>query len=163
MNYNHMPHPHHRRRTLLMLVLTVAIVLVIVYLKQSASREKTLRTANGLPATAATRPVAVPDTTVAPDILPAAPDTAAPSVLPDTLLGKDRRDPYEAGYEDGYGSGSDDGAARQPRASYDETSSFRSAREKQKYAEGYAEGYAKGYEDGEQKRQFNIHGVQKQP
>ena len=107
--------------------------------------------------------MAVPDTTVAPDILPAAPDTAAPSVLPDTLLGKDRRDPYEAGYEDGYGSGSDDGAARQPRASYDETSSFRSAREKQKYAEGYAEGYAKGYEDGEQKRQFNIHGVQKQP
>ena len=46
--------------------------------------------------------VAVPDTTVSPDVMPITPDTVVTYVLADTLLGKDKRDPYEAGYEDGY-------------------------------------------------------------
>ena len=161
MNYNHTPKSNHGRRAILLLILTAGIVLAIVYLKQTTSREKQLHLA--VPADSLARPVAVPDTTVAPGLLPAQTDTVSPSVLADTVLGKDKRDPYEAGYEDGYGAGSDDGAARDPKASYDETNNFHSTREKQKYAQGYAEGYEKGYDDGEQKRQFNIRELPGQP
>lgn len=55
--------------------------------------------------------VAVPDTTIDPGTLPQVSDTVQPSQLPDTILGKDKRDPYEAGYDDGYAAGCDDGAA----------------------------------------------------
>ena len=69
---------------------------------------------------------------------------------------KDKRNPYEAGYDDGYAAGCDDGAAGTDHASYDETNNFALPAEKQNYVKGYREGYAKGYDDGRQGKQFNI-------
>ena len=75
--------------------------------------------------------------------------------LPDTI-GKDKRPPYEAGYEDGYFSGMDDGFQNAERASYDDSNSFPSPAERTAYTHGYSEGYAKGFEDGRSGKQFNI-------
>lgn len=100
--------------------------------------------------------VAVPDTTVAPDVLSVSPDTVVTSVLPDTILGKDPRDPFEAGYEDGYLNGCDDGAMGQEKATYDDSSTFHAPDDRADYARGYREGYTKGYDDGLAGNQFNI-------
>ena len=126
----------------------------MVYMKKSSTGQKLLSTP--LQADTASRRIAIPDTTVAPDLLPPTADSLDFSVLPDTLLGKDKRNPYEAGYEDGYGAGCDDGAVGTHRASYDETSNFHTQVEKQNYTKGYREGYAKGYDDGSNGKQFNI-------
>jgi len=100
--------------------------------------------------------VAVPDTTLSPDVLPAEPESVTVA-LPDTL-GRDKRPVAEAGYEDGYLSGMDDGAAETEGATYDETSSFPTRHERAVYAENYRKGYAEGYEDGRHGRQFHISG-----
>lgn len=153
MNYNNNPQSQNRRRMVVILIACLLIVAGIVYMKHSSGEQKTLG-APGADGTAS--PIAVPDTTADPAALPQTADSAVVSQLPDTLLGKDKRDPYEAGYEDGYASGCDDGAAGTDRATYDETNNFRTAAEQHDYVRGYREGYAKGYEDGRQGKQFNI-------
>ena len=62
----------------------------------------------------------------------------------------------EAGYEDGYAAGCDDGANDTPRATYDETNNFVGRKERQDYVRGYREGYAVGLEDGVSEQQFGI-------
>lgn len=153
MNYNNNPESQNRRRMVIILIACLLIVVGIVYMKQSTAEQKPLGSPD---AGGDGSPVAVPDTTADPAALPPTADTTVVSQLPDTLLGKDKRDPYEAGYEDGYASGCDDGAAGAERASYDETNSFRSEADRRNYVDGYREGYTKGYEDGRQGRQFNI-------
>lgn len=101
-------------------------------------------------------PIAHPDTLGDPTAMPVVADTAASTTLADTLVGKDSRPANEAGFEDGYLDGMDDGALGQERASYDESSAFPTETERQRYKETYAEGYAKGFEDGVHHRQFNI-------
>ncbi len=98
--------------------------------------------------------VAVPDTSIEVGTLPSSSDTF--DVATPDSIGKDRRPPFEAGDEDGYLAGMDDGAAHTPRASYDESNSFKTIDERAAYARGYREGYAKGFEDGSKGRQFNI-------
>ena len=98
--------------------------------------------------------VAVPDTSIEVGTLPSSPDTFGVAT-PDSI-GKDRRPPFEAGDEDGYLAGMDDGAAHTPRASFDESNSFKTIDERAAYVRGYREGYAKGFEDGSKGRQFNI-------
>lgn len=98
--------------------------------------------------------VAVPDTSIEVGTLPSSPDTF--DVATPDSIGKDRRPPFEAGDEDGYLAGMDDGAAHTPRASYDESNSFKTINERAAYVRGYREGYAKGFEDGSKGRQFNI-------
>lgn len=98
--------------------------------------------------------MAVPDTTFSADILPAEPETILVA-MPDTI-GKDKRPADEAGYEDGYLSGMDDGATGNENATYDETNSFPTQRERDIYVENYRKGYADGLEDGKNGRQFNI-------
>ena len=98
--------------------------------------------------------VAVPDTSIEVGTLPSSPDTF--DVATPASIGKDRRPPFEAGEEDGYLGGMDDGAAHTPRASYDESNSFKTIDERAAYVRGYREGYAKGFEDGSKGRQFNI-------
>lgn len=98
--------------------------------------------------------VAVPDTSIEVGTLPSSSDTF--DVATPDSIGKDRRPPFEAGDEDGYLAGMDDGAAHTPRASYDESNSFKTIEERAAYARGYREGYAKGFEDGSKGRQFNI-------
>ena len=98
--------------------------------------------------------VVVPDTSIDAGTLSSSPDSfdAAP---PDSI-GKDRRPPFEAGDEDGYLAGMDDGAAHTPQASYDESNSFKTIDERAAYVRGYREGYAKGFVDGSKGRKFNI-------
>ncbi len=98
--------------------------------------------------------VVVPDTTIDAGTLPSSSDSFA--VAPTDSIGKDRRPPYEAGDEDGYLAGMDDGATHTPRASYDESNGFKTIDERTAYVRGYREGYAKGFEDGSKGRQFNI-------
>lgn len=143
-----------RWKTFLTLLCSVFIVSGIVYMKYSSSAQKNTQE-NAVPQVK-DRKVAIPDTTADLSALPPATDTVEHYVLPDTLLGRDKRSPYEAGYEDGYEAGCDDGALGQDRASYDETSNFRTEAERQTYAEGYREGYETGYEDGKAGKQFNI-------
>lgn len=138
---------------LLVVALCFLAVGATIYLKTSTGDAKNLQATT----TDSTNMggVAVPDTTVDPNVIPTEPDTI-PSVLPDTILGRDKREPYEAGYEDGYAAGCDDGAANANHASYDEESSYSQKADKDKYVKGYQEGYAKGFDDGKQGKQFNI-------
>lgn len=98
--------------------------------------------------------VVVPDTSIDAGTLSSSTDSFA--VAPPDSIGKDRRPPFEAGDEDGYLAGMDDGAAHTPQASYDESNSFKTLDERAAYVRGYREGYAKGFEDGSKGRQFNI-------
>lgn len=152
MNYNKMQE-NNRWKMVLVVGLCILAVATTIYLKTSTGEAKNLRPADA--ADTAGQQVAVPDTTVDPTIIPTSPDTIH-TELPDTILGRDKRNPYEGGYEDGYAAGCDDGAAKADHASYDEESSYSQPADRQKYVNGYREGYAKGYEDGQQGKQFNI-------
>ena len=145
--------PQNKGHYFIWLILIAVLAVGIVFLKKTGADDRNLRREKKSVDTAS---VARPDTTLDSGVvLPPVNDTVM-SPLPDTLLGRDRRNPYEAGYEDGYAAGCDDGAVRTPNATYDESSSFRMETERQNYAKGYAEGYEKGYHDGENNRQFNI-------
>ena len=100
--------------------------------------------------------IAIPDTTVSTDIIPISTDSVVPSILPDTVLGKDKRRPYEAGYEDGYAAGCDDGFDGHTRNNYDESNNFSTESEQNEYVRGYQEGYETGFKDGKNGKQFNI-------
>lgn len=154
MNYNRLPQTQNKWKVVSILLFCILIVIGIIYMKHSSGEQRQL-IAPGAPDT--TQPqIAVPDTSIDPDVLPQTPDTVQPSQLSDTLLGKDKRNPYEAGYDDGYANGCDDGAAGTEHATYDDSNSFSTSAEKQQYVRGYREGYSKGYEDGRQGKQFNI-------
>lgn len=148
------PQPDNRRLVLVFALISLLIVGGIIFLKKDTSAQRPLNGAEGGDGSSA--PVAVPDTTVPPDVLPVAADTVVPDVLPDTILGKDRREAYEAGFEDGYQCGCDDGAMGEENVSYDETNSYPSRAERDQYVKGYREGYARGLEDGKAGKQFNI-------
>lgn len=143
-----------RMRTLATLVIVLLCAASIIWFK---SQSKT-----GLPPQPsdgdgkANPAVAIPDTTIDSAYLHVTPDTLAHSEVSDTLIGHDRRPPYEAGYEDGYAAGCDDGAAHTEKASYDETSNFARRDDRADYTRGYREGYSKGYEDGRSGKQFGI-------
>lgn len=153
MNYNGNKDKQKQHRVAVIFAIALLIVCGIIYLKHSSGEPQTKGVTGDSLSSA---PVAVPDTTIEQGVLPQTSDTAALSALPDTILGRDHRHPYEAGYEDGYATGCDDGAARSERASYDETNYFSSQAERNDYARGYREGYEKGYTDGIQGNQFNI-------
>lgn len=155
MNSNKHSSPEkNRTRTLVTLIVGLLCAAGIIWIKsQSESGNAPLPPAGGGRANPA---VAVPDTTIDSTYLPSSPDTVVRSEVPDTLIGHDRRPPYEAGYEDGYSAGCDDGAAQADRASYDETSNFARRADRADYVRGYREGYAKGYEDGRSGKQFGI-------
>ena len=143
------------KKNILLALLCLAAVVTIILLKIG----DTGGTHANKAAAKRTVPVAVPDTTLPSSVKSdsAAYGGNAAQLLPDSLLvEKDRRPAYEAGYEDGYLAGLDDGAASAPQASYDETSTFPSAAERNRYAEGYREGYAEGFENGKAGKQFNI-------
>lgn len=154
MNYNNKPNGQNRWRTFSLVLICLLVVVSIIYMKRSSGEQKQLLPL-GATDTSRTQ-VAVPDTSVDPGTLPQVPDTVQPSQLSDTILGKDKRNPYEAGYDDGYTAGCDDGAAHTEKANYDETNNFATSAEKQNYVRGYREGYSEGFEDGKTGKQFNI-------
>lgn len=154
MNYNNPNNQDNRWRTIAVLCSCLLIIVGIVYMKHSFNNQKPYVGPHSFDTTY--QQIAVPDTTIDPSTLPQIIDTITSVQLPDTILGKDTRDPYEAGYDDGYASGCDDGASGIEHASYDETNSFSTSVEQQNYVKGYREGYAKGYDDGRKGKQFNI-------
>lgn len=153
MNYNKYPQSPNRWRAVSIVLFCLLVVIGIIYMKHSSGEQKLL-VPSGTSDTA--HQVAVPDTTIAPEVMPQTSDTVQSTQLPDTILGRDTRSPYEAGYDDGYAAGCDDGAAKADHATYDETNNFASKPEQQNYVRGYREGYAKGYDNGRQGKQFNI-------
>ena len=153
MNYNKYPQSPNRWRTVSIVLFCLLVVIGIIYMKHSSGEQKLL-VPSGASDTA--RQIAVPDTTIAPEAMPQTADTVQPTQLPDTILGRDARSPYEAGYDDGYAAGCDDGAAKADHATYDETNNFATKPEQQSYVRGYREGYAKGFDNGRQGKQFNI-------
>ena len=145
--------PQNKGHYFIWLILIAVLAVGIVFLKKTGGDDRNLRREKKSVDTAS---VARPDTTLDSGVvLPPVNDTVM-SPLPDTLLGRDRRNPYEAGYEDGYAAGCDDGANDTPQATYDETNNFVGRKERQDYVRGYREGYAVGLEDGVSKQQFGI-------
>lgn len=146
-------------RSLLFVLIVVAAVTLIVYMKRSTDQALT-------PEQAARRDslqrIATPDTTLSPELDsdPAVPtslpnDSAALS--PDTLdTSMDLRTPSDAGYEDGYFTGLEDGIAGRERFSYDESSQFPTPAQRRNYAEGYRRGYAQGFRDGRSGEHSNV-------
>ena len=153
MNYNKYPQSPNRWRAVSIVLFCLLVVIGIIYMKHSSGEQKLL-VPSGTSDTA--HQVAVPDTTIAPEVMPQTSATVQPTQLPDTILGRDPRSPYEAGYDDGYAAGCVDGAAKADHATYDETNNFATKPEQQNYVRGYREGYAKGYDNGRQGKQFNI-------
>ena len=134
---------------LLMLALAAMVLWAIVLLKTKRNAVQPL------PATEIAKPaIELPDTVLD---MPAQPIMADTTALPQhEEISRDPRAPYEAGYEDGYLIGMDDGAAHEEHAQYDEESSFPTAEERETYKRGYREGYSKGFADGEAGKQFGI-------
>lgn len=153
MNYNKKGQ-NNRHRIAAVIAIGILLTAGIVFLKTTTQNNAEKNTD---PATTdrETR-IAVPDTTADTTSLPPVADTIAVSSLPDSILGRDKRGAYEAGYEDGYATGCDDGASDTRNAGYDESSTFASSADRTTYARGYQEGYAKGFEDGRDGKQFNI-------
>ena len=149
-NYNKLK----KKYTFLLICFGLLCIGAIIWLKLAGDK----RTSSGRDIPVAppdsSNAVVVPDTSIDAGTLSSSTDSFA--VSPPDSIGKDRRPPFEAGDEDVYLAGMDDGAAHTPQASYDESNSFKTIDERAAYVRGYREGYAKGFEDGSKGRQFNI-------
>ncbi len=152
MNYNNKQEKN-RWKMVVVILLCIVAVGVTVFLKTSTGETKSLHAVGE--ADSAEQKVAIPDTTADSTLIPVTADSIS-TALPDTILGRDKRNPYEGGYEDGYASGCDDGAAGTKNASYDEECSYTKTSDRQNYVKGYREGYTKGFDDGQHGKQFNI-------
>lgn len=143
-----------KKYTVLLICFGLLCIGAIIWLKLAGDK----RTSSGRDIPVApqdsSNAVVVPDTSIDAGTLSSSPDSF--DVAPPDSIGKDRRPSFEAGDEDGYLAGMDDGAAHTPQASYDESNSFKTIDERAAYVRGYREGYAKGFEDGSKGRQFNI-------
>lgn len=143
-----MPKTDHREtllRALLLLLLLLGAGAAIVYLKKSSDQPLT---PEDLARRDSLRQIDSPDTTLTPDLPAPAEPAPTDTLTPDTLT-TDQRVPSDAGYEDGYFAGLEDGISSQERFSYDETSQFPNPAQRRNYAEAYRRGYAQGYADGQ--------------
>ncbi len=137
---------HNNLRRALILLLGIMATLGIILLKRTVNRQ------HALPLPSETV-IAIPDTTLSTP-LPALPADTTPYRTDSFAI--DHRPPYEAGYEDGYFNGMDDGSQKDLNATYDESSTFPAEHERTTYTVGYREGYRKGFSDGSAGKQFNI-------
>lgn len=146
-------------RSLLFILLVLGAIVLIIYMKRSTDQPLT-------PEQAARRDsinrIATPDTTQAPELdtptreFPLSTDSAAllPTDSLDTSM--DLRTPSDAGYEDGYFAGLEDGISGRERFSYDESSQFPTAAQRRNYAQGYQRGYAQGFRDGQNETSLDV-------
>ena len=135
----------------LIILIGIAIIAGIVLLKTLSNRPPVRPT---VPSDS----IAIPDLPVTPEDSStslSATESLRPVAVSDTV-GIDPRPPFEAGYEDGYLSGLDDGRVHKEKATYDESSAFRREEDQKAYAAGYREGYAIGYKDGLNGNEFNM-------
>ncbi len=148
MNKNKMNNRRDAMLLILAAVLITAIAIVLKILSPKASPDAE----PGAPMRPTEKPVAIPDTTLSPDVSSDAPDSVVPAI-PDSI-GIDRRPPDEAGAEDGYWNGLYDGIAGQEQTEHDVTSNFPTEEERRIYADNYRESYIQGYQEGiKQKKQ----------
>ncbi len=132
-------------RRLLFVLSLAAILAAIICLKSNSPKTTTDNTGAGADSTGA-RAVAVPDTSVTKDVMPAITETPAPAAS--DSVGRDTRPADEAGAEDGYWNGYYDGVAGREADEHDVTSSFPTQKEREAYATNYTENYSRGYEEG---------------
>lgn len=137
-----------RNETIIRSVLFIAVVLlavgIIVYLKRSTDVPLT---PEGMAARDSVQRMASPDTTTTPaENAPTLDTTTEQST--DTVS-VDQRLPSDAGYEDGYFAGLQDGLDDMERASYDDSSKFPTAEQRSNYTDAYKRGYAQGFADGQ--------------
>ncbi len=133
------------RASLFVLIVLLAVGL-IAFLKKSSDVPLTPEQLNA-PRPAGS-PMAVPDTTSDPvSEPPTEPDSVVPAEI-DSIT-TDLRIPSDAGYEDGYFTGVEDGVSDCERCSYDESSHFPTAAQRRNYADAYRRGYAQGFADGQ--------------
>lgn len=134
-----------RRGVALFLLVAALIVAVIIYFKtQTPTAERAAHPSAG--PNAKEPAVAVPDTSLSPELGSDTPDSIVPAV-PDSI-GVDNRPPDEAGAEDGYWNGYHDGVAGVELTEHDVTSNFPTEEERRTYAENYREGYLQGFREG---------------
>lgn len=131
-------------RTAAFAIVMILAVALIVYMKTTTGNSGNTD-GTGAP-DSTSLPMAVPDTTIAPDVMPSVADSVTPAVL--DSLSRDPRPADEAGAEDGYWNGYYDGVAGKEAAEPDVTSNFPTRKEREIYAANYTDGYARGYAEG---------------
>lgn len=137
-----------RNETIIRSILFIAVVLiavaVIVYLKRSTDVPLT---PEGIAARDSVQRMASPDTTSTP--AENAPTLDSTTEQASDTVAVDQRLPSDAGYEDGYFAGLQDGLDDMERASYDDSSKFPTAEQRSNYTDAYKRGYAQGFADGQ--------------
>ena len=137
-----------RNETIIRSILFIAVVLlavgIIIFLKHSSDVPLT---PEGFAARDSIQRMATPDTTTAP--IEDFTSTDTDSSLPTDTVSMDLRLPSDAGYEDGYFAGLQDGLDDMERASYDNTSKFPTEAQRRNYTDAYKRGYAQGFADGQ--------------
>lgn len=145
-------------RSFLFVLIVLGAVALIVYMKRSTDQpltpeQVTLRDS--------LQRIATPDTTLSPEdnadshapALTPSPDSSP--TAPDSLdTSMDVRSPTDAGYEDGYFTGLDDGISGRERFSYDESSQFPTPAQRRNYTEAYRRGYEQGFRDGQGRKKL---------
>lgn len=137
-----------RNETIIRSILFIAVVLlavgIIIFLKHSSDVPLT---PEGFAARDSIQRMATPDTTTAP--IEDFTSTDTDSSLPTDTVSMDLRLPSDAGYEDGYFAGLQDGLDDMERASYDDTSKYPTEAQRRNYTDAYKRGYAQGFADGQ--------------
>ena len=129
-----------RNETIIRSILFIAVVLlavgIIIFLKHSSDVPLT---PEGFAARDSIQRMATPDTTTAP--IEDFTSTDTDSSLPTDTVSMDLRLPSDAGYEDGYFAGLQDGLDDMERASYDDTSKVPTEAQRRNYNEAAKGGY----------------------
>ena len=131
-------------RSILFIAVVIIAVAVIVYLKRSTDVPLT---PEGIAARDSVQRMASPDTTSTP--AENAPTLDSTTEQASDTVSVDQRLPSDAGYEDGYFAGLQDGLDDMERASYDDSSKFPTAEQRSNYTDAYKRGYAQGFSDGQ--------------
>ena len=131
-------------RSILFIAVVIIAVAVIVYLKRSTDVPLT---PEGIAARDSVQRMASPDTTSTP--AENAPTLDSTTEQASDTVSVDQRLPSDAGYEDGYFAGLQDGLDDMERASYDDSSKFPTAEQRSNYTDAYKRGYAQGFADGQ--------------
>lgn len=153
-NFNNSPQQKRAILPLIFIIVAgVALVCTIIFLKRGSDRPLM---PDGTFSDSLNR-TAIPDTTT---------DNSAAEnsgTAPMDSMTMDLRVPSDAGYEDGYWAGYDDGASEHGdngtsyyKASYDDTSKFPNAAQRLNYKNQYVKGYEEGFKAGRAGKPFEI-------
>lgn len=147
-------------RAVLFAVVLVASAAALISLKQLTADGPL--TPEGFATRDSLRNMAHPDTTEAPDATPVSPDATGgnpvggEAPMDSMFVTGDARSPLDAGYEDGYYAGLIDGVSGDERASYDDSSQFPDAKQRQAYSDAYRRGYSQGFDEGLEGKSFSV-------